>query len=98
MTVREGLDNLDMLQQYLTADRFERARSIIIDTESPDQMVFMPTSNEEFKVSTYMELCLLPQSKVPWSHLVRNKITPERINSFMWRVYMNALPVDSNIQ
>lgn len=61
-------------------------------------MVFEHTLTGKFSVAKYIVASREGGHEVLWARLVWNRFTPYRVNAFMWRVFRNALAVDSKIK
>lgn len=98
VTVKQGLQNLHQVAHLFTYEQLEDFGLIELDPEEDDKLIFEHTPTGKFSVGTYIAASREGGPAVEWARLVWNRLTPYRINAFMWRVFRNALAVDSNIQ
>lgn len=82
----------------LSEDKWQQAKLVVIDDHVEDKLLCMLTSLRNFMVRDYINHLRHGGPKKNWTDLVWNKVTPPRVNAFMWRVFSGAIPVDSNIQ
>lgn len=77
---------------------FHNLKKTILDKTKNDEMIFMPSSSGAFQTRRYIETIRHPRHVLSWTALVWNKLLPNRINGFMWRVFLSELPVDEQVR
>lgn len=98
MTVKEGLGEINKWKPALTDEEWHRANLVVLDDTLDDKLMCTLTSSRIFKISEYIKHFRPSHPKEGWTAIVWNKITPFRVNVFMWKVLHGAISVDSNIQ
>lgn len=98
MTVQEAFQNIEMVQQLVTTEQWDKIHLIQLQPEEKDELVFIHTPNGKFSTRKYWDLRRVHGTGQSWTSTIWNKYTPVRINTFMWRLYLNALRLDSNIK
>ncbi|KAL3648874.1 hypothetical protein CASFOL_005277 [Castilleja foliolosa] len=93
LTVQEALKDNDFILANLSQVQLTKAKSIIIDPDANDRLIFVPSSNGNFNIQLYIQA-----TNLRWSNYIWNSHTPYRVNSFMWRLIRSALPTDDRIQ
>lgn len=71
---------------------------MVVDEQVEDKLLCLLTGSEQFSVSECINQFRARHPKKDWMDMVWNKITPFRVNAFLWKVFRGALPVDNNIQ
>lgn len=98
LSVREGIHILPQLEDILTSDQYSRIKMVELDLNEDDQLIFSLTVTGKFSIQRYIAESRADHHEVGWARYAWKDFTPARANAFMWRIFQNALPVDSNIQ
>lgn len=59
-----------------------------------DEMIFTLTMTGKFHIKTYIETIRASHPRLPWANLVWISFIPNITNGFMWRLFLEALPLD----
>lgn len=97
LTVRQGLTDHNVLRQVLSPSQYNRAMSVVLDTNREDEMMFTAADFGMFMMKGSIDLFRTQRPKVSWYSLVWNSILPNRINGFRWRLFSAALPLDERV-
>lgn len=97
-TVKEGIQQLDQWDHVLMDDQRYTITLVELNPNEKDNLILSIYATGSFSIAKYLAVNRVGFSKVVWNRYVWNCFTPYRANTFNWRVFQNALPVDQNVQ
>ncbi|KAL3635459.1 hypothetical protein CASFOL_020006 [Castilleja foliolosa] len=97
ITVREGLESLDSWKHLLSEEQLHDISLIKIDDDAPDRLIFKGTCDGKFKTGHYISYLRARNAKIWWTNIIWKKHIPAKIGAFLWRVFLNAIPVDEKV-
>lgn len=97
LCVNEALANIQEFINWIHAHLLGKIHSISISPLLKEQLKFALTEDGEFSSKAYMELIRAPGYKRLWARMVWQNFMAPKINTFLWKLIRQALPVDSRI-
>lgn len=97
-TMKEGIQQLDQWDHILLDDQRYTITLVELNPNEKDNLILSISATGSFSIAKYLAVNRVGFSKVVWNRYVWNCFTPYRANTFNWRVFQNALPVDQNVQ
>ncbi|KAL3628678.1 hypothetical protein CASFOL_027724 [Castilleja foliolosa] len=94
--IYEGLNQIDIYKENLSVEQMVICKSIH-QTDKEDQLIYLKSKDGVFSIANYLKNKGTKQEHQQWYKDIWNRNLPHRIGVFLWRVFQNALPVDSKL-
>lgn len=79
LTVTQGLNDLALLNNELTAQQFQRAMAMVLNENMDDQLIFTASSSGRFHMKSYLNLLRQERLSPAWTSRVWNPLLLNRI-------------------
>lgn len=93
LTVKEGVQSIQQIEHFLTYEQLSNISVIEVDPHEENKLIFSLNSLGKFPISKSR----VASPPVPWARYFWHNITTYCVNTFMWRLFQDALPFDYNI-
>ncbi|XP_040986544.1 uncharacterized protein LOC121234610 [Juglans microcarpa x Juglans regia] len=89
----------DFLRELVSEEVVEEILQMPInDTRGPDLFVWKPSTNGRFSTRTAWEVVRKRGQELPWHDWFWHQLLPKRISICLWKIWMECLPVDIQVQ
>ncbi|XP_012855085.1 PREDICTED: uncharacterized protein LOC105974516 [Erythranthe guttata] len=97
ITVREGLDRLEELLQYIPPSLQIGVQHVVLRPDKDDELMCTLSSSGEFYAKDYWELLAVTGGRHQWAERLWKPYIPFNSSAFLWKGFHLALPVDDRI-
>lgn len=98
LTVAQGLQILEELQEYIPTHFITRIKKVQLDITQPDRLVFTATESGKYNSKAFKAL-VRPHGIVrTWAKCIWHRSLPPNISAFLWKALRHAVPIDSRVK
>ncbi|KAL3635943.1 hypothetical protein CASFOL_020490 [Castilleja foliolosa] len=83
------------LQAFINPDIMEKLKSISLNVNEDDILIYTQTNSGNFNIKSYIEKDRVQRSHLDWTEAVWHNNLPPKVSGFMWKVLKGAVPVDN---
>ncbi|KAL3635512.1 hypothetical protein CASFOL_020059 [Castilleja foliolosa] len=98
LTVKDAKDHQQSIENMISISQMESLRSLNIDSNIEDKLIYMGNINGKFTVKDYINKRRGQGNHLSWSDYIWHPAIPYKASGFLWRVFQKAVPVDEQIR